>query len=347
MLSLFVHTYGLRFHYRHAKAFDVFAFLDRAEQAGFSGVNVSAYGPDYIELSGGTPAHLARVRQRLEALGLLIDIETNGTDPDHLQAFLELAGQLGATHVRTYTRPRATPARHSADHEDGQPTARSRASRIEQAVRDLEAVAPLAERAGVTIVLENHEELSGHEVAAILQRVNHRSIRAVYDYGNSMVFLEDPLEALTAMGPWIRVAHLKDHVMLPAGANGMDRPSVLGVSVGQGNLPVVEMTRRLLAAGVERICFENVWGYHTRLRDMRGAAQLGHGAFAYQQPPYRPSHCLLEAEALARTNPAELVALEHQAFQNAIAWLARAFDQAGISLAKPLRPSDEVPPAGA
>lgn len=120
-------------------------------------------------------------------------------------------------------------------------------------MRDLEEVAPLAERAGVTIVLENHEELSGTEVASILRRVNHPFIRAVYDYGNSMVFEEDSLDALAAMAPWIRLAHLKDHVILPAGANGMDRASVLGVPVGQGNLPIIEITQRLIAAGVERI----------------------------------------------------------------------------------------------
>jgi sugar phosphate isomerase/epimerase len=100
MLELFVHSFGLRFHYRHHPGFDVFAFLDRAAETGFSGVNVSAYGPDYFELSGGSAAHIARVRRRLESLGLLIDIETNGTAPDHLQTLIDLAGRLGAGQIQ-------------------------------------------------------------------------------------------------------------------------------------------------------------------------------------------------------------------------------------------------------
>ena len=339
MITLFVHSFGLRFHYHHRKGFDVFAFLDRAAAAGFSGVNMSAYGPDYFELSGGSPAHIASVRARLEALGLQIAIETNGTDAEHLQVLIDLAGRLGADQIRTYTRPRGVPSHHSADvHEERQGAAAqvTPARRMEQAVRDLGEVGPIAERAGVTILLENHEELTGTQVAEILRQVDHPHIRAVYDYGNSMAFQEEPLAALDAMAPFVRSAHLKDHVMVPAGAEGLDRPFVLGVPVGQGNLPVVEITRRLIKAGIERICFENVWAYRTHLRDDRGGAALGQGAFAYRHPPYDPAQCLIHPQAMARRDTEALLALEARAFTDAIAWLARAFAEAGITLARPL-----------
>ncbi|MBM3573269.1 MAG: sugar phosphate isomerase/epimerase, partial [Alphaproteobacteria bacterium] len=306
---------------------------------GFSGINVSAYGPDYLELSGGSPGHLARLRHRLESLGLGIDIESNGTDPDHLTKLMELAGQLGARHIRTYTRKRSTAAGHSADRAEessGQPSPTT-AERMDQAVHDLRAVGPLAERVGVKVLLENHGELAGAEIAEILRRVDHPHIRAVFDYGNSMVFMEEPMDTVAVLASWAGTAHLKDHVMLPQGAVGLDRPNIMGVPVGQGNLPIVEITHRLIAAGLKRICFEGVWAYRTPSRAQRGRGVLGQGAFAYCHPPYRPVHCMVNAEALQTSDPARLVALESQVFDESVAWLAREFAKAEITLARPLR----------
>ncbi|MBM3531245.1 MAG: sugar phosphate isomerase/epimerase [Alphaproteobacteria bacterium] len=340
MIELFVHSFGLRFHYRHKPGFDIFAFIDRAAATGFSGINVSAYGPDFFELSGGDPAHAARVRKHLEARGLKIDIETNGTDAEHLGKLMELADRLGAGQIRTYTRRRGTPAGHSADRheESGARPPPTLEERIAQAVSDLREVGPLAERAGINILLENHEELAGTEVAAILREVDHPHIRAVYDYGNSMVFLEEPLDALDIMARWVGTAHLKDHVMLAEGMDGIDRPNIMGVPVGQGNLPVVDITKRLVAAGLKRICFENVWAYRTPLRVKRGRGVLGQGAFAYRRPPFRPWQILPDPDAVARRDPGELVALEDRAFNESVGWLARNFAEAGIALAQPLRP---------
>lgn len=116
-------------------------------------------------LGGAKPEQIRKIRDRLEPHGLLIDIECNGTDPQHLASQVELAQRLGAQHLRTYTRPARGGAREQ----------------VEDAVRDLRQVAPVAERAGVRILIENHEDLAAVEVAEIVRRVGHPALGVLFD----------------------------------------------------------------------------------------------------------------------------------------------------------------------
>src|SRR5688572_28835484 len=99
--------------------------MEIASEQGFSGVNISANGPDFRHLGGGTPDHLARVRERLIELDLKAELDTSGTDPAHLAAMLEIAASIGADQLRTYTR-------YAGDIDE----------LIERTVADLSAVAP-------------------------------------------------------------------------------------------------------------------------------------------------------------------------------------------------------------
>ena len=321
MLKVFVHCFGFRFHFSRKPGYDVFAFIDEAAELGFSGVNLSAFGPDYFFLGGVAPDHLRAIRNRIERLGLLVDLETGGTQPQHLAATIELAERLGAEHVRTYTHP-----------SPGGPE-----EQVSNAVHDLSVVAPIAERAGIRILVENHEDLPARDVREILTKVAHPALGALYDYGNSMLFMEDPLVSLRHLKPWVRTGHMKDHVVLPA--TGKDGPLFLGVPLGEGNLPIVESTLQLVAAGADRVCFENCWAYQTFFRDPRGDATMGVGPFAYCLPPYEAERCLPDAETAERKRGLDLLALERAALDRSIVWLRDACASAGIALARELLPA--------
>ncbi len=320
-MHLMLHSYSFKLNYLYAERFDVFRLIDIAAAAGFSGLALSAYAPLYRELSGASPAHLSRLRDRFEREGFVIDLDNAGTEFDTFERVFELAGTLGARHVRTFTRP------HGGTGE-----------RIDKAARDLDRLVPLAERAGIPIVLENHEDLTGLELAHLLRRVNTPWVQAVYDFGNSMVLQEDPWDALEPILPWVRTCHLKDHVVLEPPHNGKHGPSVIGVEIGTGAVPVMELLARLLDAGVDSACFQSVWGYHPALADRRGGAAWGQGVFAPAAPPYRlPRYCL-DSKALAATDAPLLCGLEAEVFLNGLAWLKARTDAAGIRLGRPLDP---------
>lgn len=246
-IALHVHSYSLRFHlrYRERTGYDVFAYLAEAAARGFTGANVSANGPGYRDLCGTTADHFARVRAAARELGLRLELDTSDTRAENMTAMLHVAAVCGADTLRTYTK-------YDAPLDDV----------IRWTIADLRAIAPLAAGLGVLVVLENHEDFTGPVLARILGEVDHPSVRALYDYGNSQMVGEDPLDALAAMAPFVARVHAKDHVLLhlPTG------PVVQGVPFGSGNLDALETTHRLYAAGVRRFCFENVWSYQAAVQ---------------------------------------------------------------------------------
>jgi sugar phosphate isomerase/epimerase len=241
-ISLHVHSFAMRFHlrYRAETGYDVFAYMDEMAARGFTGVNVSANGPGFRDLCGTTDEHFGVVRATAERLGLRLELDTSDTRVDHMTRMIGVAAACGADTLRTYTKYDAPLA-----------------DVVQWTIRDLRAVAEVAERAGVLVVLENHEDFTGPVLADILSTVDHPSVRALYDYGNSQMVGEEPFAALDAMAPFIARVHAKDHVLL----QGPDGPVVQGVPFGAGNLDVLGTTDRLYAAGVRRFCYENVWAY--------------------------------------------------------------------------------------
>ena len=290
-IELHVHSFGLRFHFKHQPGFDVFRFIEVAAEQGFSGVNISANGPQFRDLGGTSPGHFESVRTKLTESGMKAELDTSGTAPGHLIEMLKVAAAVGADQLRTYTR-------YAGDAEE----------LIEQTVRDLVEVAPAAEDSQINILLENHEDFRGGAIAEILGRVDHPRIRALFDYGNSQMVGEDPLEALEAMAPFTTAVHMKDHVVVEHD-NSL---YVQGVVMGSGRLPVSEMTDRLYGTGLRRFCFENVWGYAAPIKVAADNLPRTEAFSLHHDHPF------LDANRLA---PEAAIEQEWAAFTEAWHWL--------------------------
>jgi len=297
-IEMHIHSFSLRFQFKYRSDFDVFTFIALAKERGFTGVNISANGPGYRDLGGTTPEHFASVRACLYEHTMACEIDTSDTRVDNLQKMLSVASQVGAQRLRVYTKYAAPLA-----------------DQIDWTVRDLKAIAPEAERLGITIVFENHEDFQGAVILSILEKVNHPRIKALYDYGNSQMVGEDPMQALRAMQPYIDAVHVKDHVVL----TNQGQIWVQGVPMGQGLLPIMEQTQALYVGGLRRFCFENVWGYAARFK----AENLPPSA------PFSPKHphsflngaLLPESEALQQ---------EWQAFESGWQWYQHALGSEGF-----------------
>ncbi|MEM7343980.1 MAG: TIM barrel protein, partial [Chloroflexota bacterium] len=179
MIEMHIHSFSLRYHFQYKPNFDVFRFIELAAEEGFTGVNISANGPGYRDLGGTTASHFEQIRQTLSEYDMNCEIDTSDTRVDNLQTMLVVTEAVGANQLRVYTKYTG-----SLD------------ELIAWTIRDLSAIAPLAEEKGITIVLENHEDFQGETIHHILSEVNHPCIRALYDYGNSQMVGEDPLVAL-------------------------------------------------------------------------------------------------------------------------------------------------------
>ena len=314
MIDLALHSFSLLHHFRHQPGFDALAFIDLAKALGFTGINLSLNDADYRHLGGREVARMDAVRQRLERAGMSLEVDTSGTDPAHLQRLMDVAGRMGAKSMRLYTR-----------HRGGVPEMMKLTS------VDLLESSPMAERAGITLVLENHEDFSGPELAAIVEAVDLPAVKILYDYGNSQMVLEDPLEALEATLPHIHSVHVKDHVMVrpedaPSGAL-----TVAGVPMGDGFLPIEAITRRLLDEGLRRITFESVWAYAAPVaagrKPLKGV-RLGEGAFQFASPPFDPAFLILDPAAHA---PTELLRLEREVLEKGLKWFRGVLAGLGVA----------------
>ena len=297
-IEMHIHSFSLRFQFKYRSDFDVFSFIALARERGFTGVNISANGPGYRDLGGTTPEHFERVRACLQEHNMACEIDTSDTRVENLQKMLLVASQLGAERLRVYTK-------YQAPLHD----------QMQWTIRDLRAIAPEAQRLGVTIVFENHEDFQGAVISQILAKVDHPRIKALYDYGNSQMVGEDPLQALQAMQPFIDAVHVKDHVIV----NNEGRIWVQGVPMGQGLLPIMVQTQALFEGGLRRFCFENVWGYAAPFKAEVLPTSV---AFSTAHPHGFLNGALLpESEALEQ---------EWRAFESGWQWYQRALGSEGF-----------------
>lgn len=300
-IDLTIHSFSLWHHFAHEPGFDAIAFADLARVYGLSGISLSLNDSDYRHLGGRDRTRMDTLRNHLARTGMSLEIDTSGTDLAHVRELLEVAARMGADTLRTYTRHAGTPMEMLA----------STQADLAQVVHD-------ADRLGITIVLENHEDFTGPELARIVEGVDHPRLKILYDYGNAQMVLEDPDAALSAVLPHVHSVHVKDHVMVRAEDAG--RLTVAGVPMGEGALPIARLTKRLLAQGLRRFTFENVWGYTAPIQNGRtplAGVTLGEGSFAYATPPFHPGYLVLDQSALSAQ---QLVTLERAALDRGLAW---------------------------
>ncbi len=75
----------------------------------------------------------------------------------------------------------------------------------------LAAVVPAAEAAGVGLHLET--DLPPDEAVRLMRQNGHPLVRITYDIGNNAALGRDPVEELTAIGPWLGSVHVKDRMV--------------------------------------------------------------------------------------------------------------------------------------
>lgn len=100
----------------------------------------------------------------------------------------------------------------------------------------LERYAPMAEAAGVTLLIENHQDFTSRELVGFCDEFGP-AVRIVFDMANTFPVAESPLDFTRVIAPYVRHCHVKDYraVMEPDGFRLVRCPS------GDGAVPHKEM----------------------------------------------------------------------------------------------------------
>ncbi|MED3790335.1 sugar phosphate isomerase/epimerase [Peribacillus frigoritolerans] len=252
---------------------DIFGFIRKTAELGLDGVMINIV--PWPGLSGwGTlesfePEYLERVRKEIQKYGFFAEIDTNGSDPEHLKKVIEAAHRIGADVIRTYT------CLGEYDPE-----------RLKKAPGDIKKIVPLLERYRIKLAVENHEEELTDEVIQIINEVNSPWVSAHCDVGNGMMAWEDPVEAVRKLAPYAFTTHFKDHIIIHDGEDYR----VCGVPVGTGNIDTEECFKILVEKStLTRINVEMCFPYAVNFKRELGAGgvfAVGEGAFKVEQPPY-------------------------------------------------------------
>ncbi|MCU6599619.1 sugar phosphate isomerase/epimerase [Peribacillus frigoritolerans] len=252
---------------------DIFGFIRKTAELGLDGVMINIV--PWPGLSGwGTlesfePEYLERVRKEIQKYGFFAEIDTNGSDPEHLKEVIKASHRIGADVIRTYT------CLGEYDPE-----------RLKKAPEDIKQIVPLLEKYRIKLAVENHEEELTDEVIQIINEVNSPWVSAHCDVGNGMMAWEDPVEAVRKLAPYAFTTHFKDHIIIHDGEDYM----VCGVPVGTGNIDTEECFKILVEKStLTRINVEMCFPYAVNFKRELGAGgvfAVGEGAFKLEQPPY-------------------------------------------------------------
>jgi sugar phosphate isomerase/epimerase len=100
---------------------------------------------------------------------------------------------------------------------------------------------PILRDCGIRIDLENHEDLTTHELLRLVEKVGSQSLGFALDVANLTVMGEAPVEGSLRLAPWVHLAHVKDIFLIPAekGLLRQMRPAGEGVIDWEHILPAV------------------------------------------------------------------------------------------------------------
>jgi 3-oxoisoapionate decarboxylase len=154
-------------------------------------------------LGGAEPEALRHLRDFAEVRGVRLVLAGGKLDAETLLRELPLAAELGSPVLR------CTLSGVLCGDRRGFPGGwRSHLRRCAEA---LEQVVPEAERLGVAVAIENHQDADSDDLLALCRRFESRWLGVTLDTGNPLAVMEEPVEFAARIAPYLRHAHLKDY----------------------------------------------------------------------------------------------------------------------------------------
>lgn len=253
--------------------------MDQALAAKLDGVELPASllkGQDV-----GTVARYAREHN------LFMTLAVAGYDPQKLAEYIDLGARLGARTVRTVVGGAKIGG-------DRRPLAGRWQAFLQEILSGLQKAALVAERAGINLAVENHQDVASEELLWLCETISSSCFGITLDTGNPLATAEEPLDFARRVAPYIKNVHLKDYhiylseegyylVRCPLGQGVIDFPALIGI-LNEKN-PNVTMSVELgaLEARSIRVLAEDYWPEYPP-RSASQFAQVIHFALSKAKP---------------------------------------------------------------
>ncbi|MFW5743217.1 MAG: sugar phosphate isomerase/epimerase family protein [Spirochaetota bacterium] len=165
---------------------------------------------------------------RAREAGVGIELGTRGTSRQSLLRYVEMAGECGATILRSVPTAAVAPGDEAGAR-----------SFVESTSREIASILPELERAGVTLCLENYEGLSVATLAELVRGLDTPHVRVCLDSLNSLGRSEGYETVVSSLAPLTGNLHIKDYTI-----RRVDHRlgfTVVGTAAGDGELPICDL----------------------------------------------------------------------------------------------------------
>ncbi len=222
--------------------FDWKDIYSMAKDLGFDGIELRGLGDDINTVTAPpfTDSQLPTTIAKLESLGLAIPCLSTGcclkfadkADENiaEITEYIKLAQKLGASYIRILADLEPAPEGEVDD---------------SVVLSQLRALLPLAEKAGVMLLVETNGVYSDTaRLTSLLTQLASDSVGALWDLHHPYRFAnETPEQTVKNLGAYIKYVHIKDSVMTD------DGPSYR--MMGEGDLPIADMMNALRSINYE------------------------------------------------------------------------------------------------
>ena len=247
-MGVVVHSYASRWHSevesRNYPGFsDAIDLLNHCHQIGAGGVQVG--------VSDWTTDFAGKVRDTREQLGLYLEgsigLPANAEEVAGFEQAVKYAKEAGAQVIRTVC---LSGRRYETFHSQEDFTEFRKRS-----LASLQLAEPVVRQHKMKLAVENHKDWRASELVDILQQLDSEWVGVTLDFGNSIALLEDPMEVVQTLVPYVFSTHVKDMAVeeyadgfllseVPLGQGILDLPKI--VSLCQQHNPKVTFNLEMI-----------------------------------------------------------------------------------------------------
>lgn len=246
-LGIGTHSFGM--HWQLAKASperarftDALGFLKFCHELGAGGVQVAL---------GADAEKAAAVRRKADEYGMYLEGQTqlprNESDVERFEADLRAAKAAEVKLLRTVML--------SGRRYEVFDTLEQFNEFARQSWQSLVLAAPLLQKHRTALAIENHKDWLAAEFLKLLERISSEYVRVCIDTGNNIALLEDTIELVEALAPYVVSVHLKDMAVaedregfllaeVPLGRGVLDLKRIIAIC-NQAN-PVVQFSLEMI-----------------------------------------------------------------------------------------------------
>jgi sugar phosphate isomerase/epimerase len=166
---------------------------------------------------------------------------------------------------------------------DRRPLAGRWHSFLQEILAGLRQATVIAERAGINLAMENHQDLASEELLWLCESIESQRLGITLDTGNTLATAEEPVDFARRVAPYVKNIHLKDYqvsmsnegyrlVRCPLGQGVVDFPTLFEILSETCSQVTMSIELGALEARHVRVLTDDYWPDYPP----RSAAQLAH-----------------------------------------------------------------------